>query len=229
MNNKYLSPALVAIGAIALLVVIVVFALFAKRQMASTPTNNTSTSPTSTTPTSTAGTNNPPEIVGGVQSILYTNKDNGFEIWYPKTAQLIPSNDIFIFAVKRGIARIMLPESLFKGTNLIEAGVGIGVDDDAEARAKCTEPVENGREKYIGTATLGGAEFSVFEGSEGAAGHLYQYKNYRVVHDGLCYELVAAMNSGDIGVYEPGTTKEFDKNYISGLLGKIVNSFRFLK
>ncbi|MCX6780159.1 MAG: hypothetical protein NT034_03200 [Candidatus Magasanikbacteria bacterium] len=232
MKNNYIMPALAAIVGIVVFAIIILFVVLPKNQVVYVPVNNTSTPIVSPTTTPVASTTpvveNPPEIIAGVKSTLFTSKANGFEIWYPQNSQFSPTNDIFLFATKHGVAKIMLAESLFKGTNLVEAGVGIGVDKDVAVVAKCTQPVADGREKYTGTAILGGVEFSVFEGTDGAAGHMYEYKNYRAVKNGRCYELVEAINSVDIGVYEPGTMKEFNKNYISGLLEKIVSTFGFV-
>ncbi len=227
MKNKYILSIFSAIVGVALFSTVILFAIYPKSRVVFIPANNRSVSGVSLALVSSTTPDivNPPEIISGVNSILFTSSDNDFKIWYPQTATLINDNDSFIFATKHGVARIMLPEIFSKGTNLVEAGVGIGVDSDLQIIAKCNQPVVDGLEKYVKTVNLGGLDFSVFEGSDAGAGHLYEYKTYRTVKNGRCYELVEAINSTNIGVYEPGTIKEFNKNYISSILDKIVLTF----
>ena len=163
-----------------------------------------------------------PEIIPKEKSILFKDKENSFKIWYPETAIISYSE------VVNNLTRVSLATTSFFGTNLHEAYVEIGIDAnplDSNQVNKCLQPKD--WEKSQGVITIGQKEFSSFVGNDAGAGNLYESQTYRRVQDGHCYEIAEVLHSSNIGNYEPGTIKEFDKKYFSAVLDKIATSFEF--
>ena len=121
----------------------------------------------------------------------------------------------------------ILPPTLFKKTDLFEAGVYIGVSSAPAVTAKWNVPVADSGEVARGTTTINGVTFAIFTSSEGAAGNIYEERTYRTVHKGTCLELAELLHSGEIGNYTPGTVVQFDKVKFGGYLEAIVDTFTF--
>ncbi len=157
----------------------------------------------------------------------YTDVAHGFSISYPKDATIEKENfEGFLARTKTGAIGIRLPENLFTGTNLGEAGVFIGVNKDADAVSNCTKIVDS-EEQVAGTAKLDTTSFTVFNAVGVGAGNTYESKIYRAVHAGACYEIVELLHSGNIYNYTPGTVKEFDKAKFLDVLEGITKTFQF--
>lgn len=167
-----------------------------------------------------------PEIIAKVKSVLLEDKVNGFKIWYPETAQIDKQGGNYLGATKTAVAQILISPSLFIGTNLHEAVVAIGIDTDPTIVASCQQAI-NG-DQAQGFVTISGKDFSLFTGTDAGAGNLYDYRDYRRAQNGKCYEITEVLHSSNIGNYEPGTIKEFNKKYFSGVLDKMATSFEFI-
>lgn len=174
---------------------------------------------------------NVPVIIPGARSILHEDKEFGFRFWYPEGSNVRKENfEGYLKATQNGVtvAAIFLDESLFKGTNLSEAAVVVGVSPDKGALANCERAVDN-QEIERGTADIRGATFHLFEATGVGAGNIYESKIYRTIMDGSCYEIVELLHSGNIGNYPQDTVKEFDKAKFTGILENIVHTFVFIK
>ncbi len=188
----------------------------------STPTGETFTENPAVQPTAEA-----PVIIPGTGSKLYDDVNFGFRIWYPEGSDLNGAAfGGYLSATRQGAVGIYLSPDLFKGTNLGEAGVFIGVDASAEAVANC-DRTAGPQEKDNGTTEIGGQQFRVFDSVGVGAGNLYEERVYRAVRRGSCYEVVELLHSGNIQNFMPGTVTEFDKARFSGILDTMARTFEF--
>lgn len=171
----------------------------------------------------------PPEIIQGEKSLLYENREFGFDMWYVEGSGVRENNqEGYLSATTSGAAvvGVYLPEALFQGTNLSEAAVLVGVSPDPEAIAKCEVPVDT-QEQARGTENIDGVTFSVFESTGAAAGNTYESRIFRTMRNGSCYEIVEMLHSGNIGNYPERTVREFDKPKFSGILERAAQTFVF--
>ncbi len=186
---------------------------------ATTEAPTTSQSPTTTagTPTSIA-----PEMIAGVPSVLY--EDDLLSLYRPDTSAITNGGfEQFLPLTQSPQVAIVLPEELFDGTNLIEAGVYMGVKAVADLPGFWEDPY-GPLEEAAGNTDFAGLTWTTFTASEGAAGNTYDQRIYRTVSGDRCFEVVEFLHSGQIGAYEPGTVEEFDRAKFEGYLEAIVRS-----
>ncbi len=206
--KKYLFPILCAIGGLTIVFLALFFSVSFKKSLPEDNLNAT------------------PEIIAGVKSGMFKDKISGFEILYPMNSEI--RNDVgnFLSVTKNAVVQIFVSSTKFDGTNLSEAVVAVGVASDTSTVAICQQII-NG-DQAQGTVKISGKDFNLFTGTDAGAGNLYEYRDYRRVENGRCYEISEVLHSGNIYNYEPGTIKEFDKSYFSGVLEKIATSFEFV-
>jgi len=113
----------------------------------------------------------------------------------------------------------------FKGTNLGDASLSIGVSNDPAILAACGAAKTTQGEKPAGTATLGGVKFSRFTFEDAGAGNRYSSTIYRGVVSGHCYEIVEFLHWAAIENFSPGAIKAFDRATIEAELHAIARSF----
>ena len=191
---------------------------------ATTPSSTTSSSISSSSTT----TRTLPQIIPGVSTVGYVNSKYGFSLERPKDTTLQTKGfEGFLPLTQTPVVAIVLPQSLFKGTNLVEASVNIGASSAPAVTAKWNVPVAGSMEVADGTTTISGATFAIFTSSEGAAGNTYEERIYRTLHKGVCFELTELLHSGDLGAYPPGSVVQFDKVKFGGYLEAIVDTFTF--
>jgi hypothetical protein len=190
--------------------------------------STTTEAPTTTTTAASSTTTTLAEIIPWVPTLRYANDKHGFSVDRPKTSTLATAGfEAYLPLTQTPVVAIVLPPSLFKGTNLGEAGVYIGASSAAAVTSKWKVPVSGSAEVAAGTTTVNGATFAVFTSTEPAAGNIYEERVYRTVHEGTCFELTELLHSGNIGNYTPGTVEQFDKVKFGGYLEAIVESFVF--
>jgi len=101
-------------------------------------------------------------------------------------------------------------------TNLNEAYFMIGISDDSQQVATCTEPASiAGVETNDDEVSKNGISYTRSEVQSAAAGNIYEVIYHRTVQKGRCYEVIYFMHYGNIGNYVPGEVEEFDR---AGLL-----------
>ena len=122
---------------------------------------------------------------------------------------------------------IILPQSLFKGTNLAGAGVYIGASSSPAVTSKWSVPAAGSLEVAQGTTTINGVTFAIFTSSEGAAGNIYEERIYRALYKGTCFELTELLHSLEIGNFTPGSVIQFDRVKFGGYLEAIVDTITF--
>jgi len=185
--------------------------------------------PSSTTnqPTSTATTTVPADIVTGVSNTGYSNSTLDFSILYPSTASTTGTfSSGYLPVTQTPIVAFTLPQSMYQGTNLTEAGVYIGATSTPSIVASCTEASQQNDETAAGSSSIGGTAFSVFTSTGVGAGNIYQEKTYRTVRNGSCLEITELLHSGNIDNYPTGSTQQFDQNEFSGILDAIVQTYQ---
>ncbi len=120
-----------------------------------------------------------------------------------------------------------IDNTVYESTNLGEVYLFIGSSADAGQVATCTDPNPNGGgpEQLIGNEIINGYTF-VHSNSLGAgAGNFYEQEIYRMANNGVCYEVIYFIHSGNIGNYPPGLVTEFDKNAIVQKLYSVFSTF----
>lgn len=120
---------------------------------------------------------------------------------------------------------VSLDPNEFKGTNLGDASVSVGVSNDPAIVAACGAGQAAQGEKPAGTATLAGVKFARFMFEDAGAGNRYASTVYRGVAHGNCYELVEFLHWAAIENFSPGAIKEFDRAKIESELQAITHSF----
>jgi hypothetical protein len=168
------------------------------------------------------------EIMAGSPTATHQDRDLGFLIKYPVSAQSATSTSAqYLKGAEKLVASFTLPASVEEGTNLIEAGVYVGVATITKATAACLEPGET--EKAVSTRLLHDSIFKVFTSTGAAAGNIYETTSYRTIRNGNCFEIIAVIHYGNIGSYPPGQVEQFDVKNVSSILDRMVESFRFTK
>jgi hypothetical protein len=159
----------------------------------------------------------------------------GFSIKYPSDfifttslAQLKPIS--YIPVCDEGtVACAYLTGDKYPGTNFDGAGVSINIDPALNTQTKCynfkvsTNPAQNQQPDVA----INGVVFKSATGGDAGAGHSEEVKVYRNFRNSWCYEISAHVGSTNIGNYEPGVVKQFDKNAVWEKLQGVVNSFKF--
>jgi hypothetical protein len=113
----------------------------------------------------------------------------------------------------------------FKGTNLGDASVSVGVSKDPTIVAACGTGQAAQGEKAAGTATLGGIKFSRFTFEDAGVGNRYASTIYRGNSGGTCFEVVEFLHWAAIENFSPGTIKPFDRAAVEAELHTIARSF----
>lgn len=113
----------------------------------------------------------------------------------------------------------------FKGTNLGNASVSIGISKDPTIVAACSAGQAAQGEKPAGNATLGGVKFTRFTFEDAGMGNRYSSTIYRATAGGNCYELVEFLHWAALENFSPGAIKEFDRAGIEAELHTIARSF----
>ena len=167
------------------------------------------------------------EIIPGVALTHYEDKKFGFSLVRPESTLVVTHGfEGFLPLTQTPVVAFTLPEKLFAGTNLGEAGVYIGASSSAVATSKWNVPVADSAEVLVGTVEIRGVTFVVFTSEEPAAGNIYEERVYRTLHAGTCFEVVELLHSGNIDNYPPNI-KPFDRAKFAGYLEAMVRTFAF--
>ncbi len=192
-------------------------------------TSTTTAAPTTTAPAATT-TIALPEIIPGVATIIYENERFGFSLYQPEDATIQTAGfEAYLPLTQTPAAAVVLPEALFAGTNLSEAGVYVGASSVPGAVSGWDQPTPGSAETAFGITDINGVSWAAFTSSEGAAGNVYEQRVYRTVRDGICFEIVQLLHSLQVGNYPEGSVVEFDREKFEGYLDAIARSFRFVE
>ena len=158
----------------------------------------------------------------------YEDSEFGFSLQYPADAEVRQQGlKHYLPVTGNGIVGIFAATSSFQNTNLVEAAVMVGVSSMPSVVGACAAAVS--RETHLAAETLADQEFSVSSMTGVVSGNRYESKFYRAARNGLCYEIVKLLHSGNIQNYAPETVREFDRTRVLGFLNEIVGTFTFSK
>lgn len=152
------------------------------------------------------------EVPGGIKGWeTYAKPLSNYAIQYPQTytinptylyTQLGPGKEI------KGV-KFTIPQSVALGTNL-SSDSGISVEEvsgaSSCAASRFLYDVTNHR-----MVSENGIDYSVGEAGGAAAGNLYEERVYAIPGTSPCLAVRYFIHSTNIGNYEPGTVREFDR------------------
>jgi hypothetical protein len=158
---------------------------------------------------------------------VYTDPQYGFTLSYPvKAAVETDAQENGQLDVIPVAAIVVSPDlAAFKGTNLGDASVSVGVSEDATIVAACSAAKAAQGEKPAGTVTLGSVKFARFTFEDAAMGNRYASTLYRAVDGGACYEIAEFVHWAAIENFPAGAVKEFDRAKVDAELRAITRSF----
>jgi len=149
-------------------------------------------------------------------TLVYEDSKGLFSLSYPKD-----------FIVKD--SSFIVPESMATGTNLSRDSK-ISVETKT-ASSSCSATVfadasditskNKPQEITIGTTT-----YSTLTFSGAGAGNFYETTIYSTKASSSCFALKLFLHSTNIGDYDPGTIKEFDKAKLLAIFAEMLQSFR---
>jgi hypothetical protein len=168
-----------------------------------------------------------PEIIAGVASVLYEDQRFGFSLYRPESSTLATQGfEGYLPLTQTPVVAIALPKDLFEGTNLFEAGVYIGANSSPSMASTWDLPSADFGEVAAGAKEVNGISFAVFTSTDAAAGNIYEETVCRTLRDGVCFEIVELLHSGNIGNFNPDIV-EFDRARFQGYLDAILGTFTF--
>jgi len=155
------------------------------------------------------------------------NDPHGFTLRVPTNAALETNTQEKreLDMIPEAAVVVTLDPAAFKGTNLGDASVSVGVSNDPTIVAACSAGKAAQGEKPDGAATLGGLKFSRFAFEDEGAGNRYTSTIYRATAGGNCYEVVEFLHWAAMENFSPGAIKEFDRAKIEAELRAITRSF----
>jgi hypothetical protein len=107
--------------------------------------------------------------------VSYKNADHNFSILHPDQIEVTQKNfDGYLPLTASPVVGFVLPDDLYRGTNLGEAGVYIGVSSKPAIVASCIQTSKSNGETMVGTATFKGSDWTVFTSHDAAAGNIYE-------------------------------------------------------
>ncbi|MDD5050876.1 MAG: hypothetical protein PHV93_04055 [Candidatus Pacebacteria bacterium] len=167
-----------------------------------------------------------------VSLIQYRNDESGYIVQYPEDFQVdesgkSPATGDFV----QGII-FHFPNRFTLGTNLSPHDSYISVETKGEVA--CTpgdfiSPDE--RDGVVHTEPIiqsNGITFTGGSGNGAAAGNYYEEVAYTALHNGTCYGIKLFLHSTNVGNYDPGTIREFDRDKINTIFTNMISSLRFL-
>jgi hypothetical protein len=156
---------------------------------------------------------------------VYSDPHDGFTLRYPASAAISTEADGQLDLIPTAAVVISPKLDEFKGTNLGEASVSVGVSGDAGTVPACAAGTAAQGEKATGTVTLGGLSFARFTFEDESAGDRYSSTSYRAVAGGRCIEIVEFLHWAPMENFSAGAIKPFDRAKIEAELHDITRSF----
>jgi len=161
-----------------------------------------------------------------LQYFQYNNPATDISLTYPDTfAPALPV--VGNYKTDPELTLNLIDTASYEKTNLSEAYLFISSTSDSQVVGTCTEPNESGGgpEQVIGEEVINGYTF-VHSTSDGAgAGNYYQQEIFRMVNNGVCYEVIYFMHSTNVGNYPAGTVAEFNRDALMQKFNNIFSTF----
>jgi hypothetical protein len=166
---------------------------------------------------------NPPGTVS--QTFSYADPEGRFSLSYPDSFAPVHFSGAELTKIPPEFSLQDIDTQQFISTNLNEVYFLLGVSDDPQTVANCTQPLSfGGPENVLGETTVNNIPFTKSEATGAGAGNIYEQVYYRTVYDGSCYEVSYLVHYGNIGNYTPGTVSEFDRTALYQQLDEILAS-----
>ena len=127
----------------------------------------------------------------------------------------------------RGV-KFTIPSSIATGTNLSSNDTGVSVEEISHP-ASCTASRFLDQPQNIHTISEEGIDYSVAESIGAAAGNRYEERVYVLQGTEPCLAVRYFIHSTNIGNYEPGVVREFDRASLLLEFDKIRRSLEILK
>jgi hypothetical protein len=170
---------------------------------------------------------NPPPIAPLSGMILFHDARLGFAIAYPPHWAVNSSYKYEALGPGKAISGVSftIPAASAAGTNLA-SDTRLSVEHLAGACVanRFLDAAQNAQ-----TVTDGNRTYSMASSSEGAAGNLYEETVYALPGTSPCIAIRYFIHSTNIGAYDPGTVKEFDKDALIKTFGRMRRSLALTK
>ncbi len=168
------------------------------------------------------------EIVSGIPSTPYVNSQFGYTIQRPATSVISYAGfDSYLPVTLSPVAGFPLPMSAYVGTNIKSAGIYIGATSTENAVNDCLYESAQSNEKAIGTTIINGTTFNIFTSIGTSTRNGIAKKTFRTLHSGSCIEITQIIRTGMLHEYSTGTVKEFDRDLVTTVLDRMLNTFMF--
>jgi hypothetical protein len=167
-----------------------------------------------------------PAFAADLTAKLYKDR-HGFSLRVPMTANVEKDaqENGQLDMIPDAAVVVSIDPNEFKGTNLGDASLSVGVSNDPTVVAACGTGQAAQGEKANGTATLGGIKFSRFTFEDAGVGNRYASTVYRGNASGSCYEIVEFLHWAALENFSPGAIKQFDRAAVEAELHTIARSF----
>lgn len=152
----------------------------------------------------------------------YRDATLGFAISYPKGWKVDRNSDYVGFGPDHNISGVAfrIPAAITTGTNLSPNLTAVGVDS-VTGPGRCDAKRLLADPRDIHTLTDNGIRYSTATASDAGAGNLYDIVIYAVVGSRPCLGVRYFIHSTNIGNYDPGTIKPFDRAKLLALFDSI--------
>jgi len=164
----------------------------------------------------------------GGDTVTYANPLSYYSIAYPKTYSVTQSYMYTGLGPGKEIKGIKftIPPSMSEGTNL-SSDSGISVEEISNP-SSCTAERFMLAPQNIRTVNENGIEYSVADQGGAGAGNFYEERVYVVVGSSPCVAVRYFIHSTNVGNYEPGTVREFDRAALLQEFDTIRNSLNIV-
>jgi len=163
---------------------------------------------------------------------VHRSADHGFVLTYPPDFKFYSD----LQEAQKSYIPICGPESVacfeyngtaYEGTNFEAAGLSVNILRKARTEEECNK-IDTGQYP-IKRAVINGIPFHYGETGGAATGHVIGGPAYRTFHEHVCFEAALLITATGIGVYDPGTVKEFNSAKLEKQLDRMLHTFRFVR
>jgi len=146
---------------------------------------------------------------------------------YPESFVIDTSYIYNLLGEGRGIKGISftVPQSVKEATNLVEAYISV---EWMPTKRNCHAKNFAANTLLDSSTIENGVHFTIAYNSEGAAGSIYEETVYSRISEKYCYGIRLFIHSSNIGNYDPGTVKEYDRTRLDQIFKKMRNSFKIV-
>lgn len=161
------------------------------------------------------------EVPGQEPRSSYASSTMGISIKYPKSYTLSADYQYLGFPKKpiNGV-KVLIPATMATGTNLSNFDTGVSVEQLPRAQS-CTGDIFVVDNVKATSVTENGVSYSVATTSGAGAGNLYEEMVYAVSGSKPCTAVRYFIHSTNIGNFEPGVVREFDRTALLAAFDKI--------